>query len=400
LPTLRRRTLILIALAASLLASLAFPAAGSAAKRKVPFGFFGTVLSHDWARADVISDAALDQQMALMASSGVESARYPVSWAQVETAPGMYDWARVDRVVAAAARHRIALLINVLLTPRWASSRPNASDPYTRAPADPDRYAEFMRQMVLRYGPSGTFWALNPGLEERGVAVRQWQIWNEQMAPWMWRTRPWPRSYVRLLRGAYRAIHKVDRGAKVVAGSLVAYSNYTQWDGIRDLYRAGGKGFFDVIAVHPFTNARSVRRTVRQTIEIIRRVRARMRARRQGRVPIIVTELTWPAAVGKVPRRRLLGLETTSRGQVQRLKASYRALARVRRKLRVTQAFWYSWATEYDANSTGSDVSFRFAGLNRFSRGVFSPMPLLGAYSSVAAKYEGCRKAADARTCR
>jgi hypothetical protein len=186
-----------------------------------------------------------------------------------------------------------------------------------------------------------------------------------------------------------------------VAGSLVAYSRYTQWDGIRDLYKAGAKGFFDVIAVHPFTNnPRSVRRTINQTVEIIRRVRARMRARRQGRVPIIVTELSWPAAVGRVPKRRLLGLETTPRGQAKRLKAAYRRLAKVRRRLRVTQAYWYSWATEYDAGSSQSDVTFRFAGLNRFDGGVFSPMPILGVYSRLAANYEGCRKSSDARTCR
>jgi hypothetical protein len=394
---LRHRSHILIAVATVVCALLAFPATGAAAKRKVPFGFFGTVISDKFGSPQV-SDAALDQQMALMASSGVESVRFPVNWAATERAPGAYDWSRTDRVVGAAARHRLSLLVNVLLTPRWASSRPNADFSDTYPPTDPKHYGEFMRQLVLRYGPSGSFWAANPTLPV--APVRQWQVWNEQMAPWMWRKRPWQRSYVRVLKAAYRAIHGADRGAKVVAGSIVAYSNYTQWDGIRDLYKAGAKGFFDVIAVHPFTNhPKSVRLTVARTLEIIRRVRARMRARGQGRLPIIVTELSWPAAVGKVPRRRLLGLETTERGQAKRLKAAYRALVRSKRRLRVTQAYWYSWATEYDPNSQQSDVVFRYAGLNRFSGGVFSPMPILKVFSNVAAKYEGCRKTTDARTC-
>ena len=60
-------------LAISILATLAAAAPADAAKRKVPFGFFGTVL--DTSQSDRMSDAALDGQMASMARSGVESVR-------------------------------------------------------------------------------------------------------------------------------------------------------------------------------------------------------------------------------------------------------------------------------------------------------------------------------------
>jgi hypothetical protein len=230
--------------------------------------------------------------------------------------------------------------------------------------------------------------------------IRQWQIWNEQMAPWFWSQRPWGPSYTRLLKAAYGAIHRADHRATVVAGSFVAISGYSQWHGIRDLYRAGAKRYFDVIAVHPFTNVpNSVRYSVDQVVEIVRRVRAEMRKRGDGRKPIILTELTWPAAVGKVPKRRLLGLETTPRGQLARLKAAYPRLAGVRRALGITQAYWYTWASQYDANSSLSDVSYRYAGLVRWRANVFSPMPILRTYTNLARKYEGCRKSANARRC-
>jgi hypothetical protein len=45
-------------------------------------------------------------------------------------------------------------------------------------------------------------------------------------------------------------------------------------------------------------------------------------------------------------------------------------------------------------------MSFRYAGLTRLRGGVFSPMPLLRTYTSLAARYEGCRKSTDARRCR
>jgi hypothetical protein len=256
-----------------------------------------------------------------------------------------------------------------------------------------------MRQMVQRYGPRGTFWAANPAIPK--VPIRQWQIWNEQMAPWFWDSKPWARSYVRMLKVVYRTIHRADRGAKVVAGSFVAIGDYTQWVGMRDFYRAGAKGYFDVIAVHPFTNdARSVKDTIWRMLEIVRRVRGQMKKRGDGRKPIILTELTWPAAVGKVPKRRLLGLETTPKGQQKRLRAAYVRLAKVRRKMRITQAYWFAWATPYDDNTHLSDVSYRFAGLNKYAGGVFTRMPILSTYTSVAARYQGCRKSSNARRCR
>jgi hypothetical protein len=394
------RIILLITLAALLVAVLASPA--QAAKRKVPFGFFGTVLGEP----NQYSNAALDQQMALMARSGVETVRVQFSWPDVEPAPGVYNWASSDRLAASAARHGLRLLANVWTTPQWASSKPSHPVYWRYPPRDPGAYAALMRQLVLRYGPRGSFWAANPGVPR--VPIREWQIWNEQMAPWFWASRPWQRSYTRLLKGAYRSIHGADRGAKVVAGSLVAIGGsqvkrggYTQMDGIRDLYRAGAKRYFDVIAVHPFTNnPKSVSDTVWRTREIIRRVRVNMRRHGDRRKPIILTELTWPAAVGKVPRRTLLGLETTPRGQAARLKAVYRRLAKERRKLGVTETYWFSWATAYDANSPQSDVTFRFTGLTRFRNGVFSPMPILRTYARVAARYQGCRKSSNARRCR
>jgi hypothetical protein len=233
------------------------------------------------------------------------------------------------------------------------------------------------------------------------VPVRQWQIWNEQMAPWFWSKRPWAPSYTKALKASYQVIHRADRGAKVVAGSFVAIAGYSQWQGIKDLYKAGAKRYFDVIAVHPFTNdPNSVRASVDRMLEIVRRVRAEMRKRGDGRKPIILTELTWPAAIGKVPKRRLLGLETTSRGQNARMKAAYHRLVKVKRQLRITQAYWFSWATAYDAKSSFTDVSYRFTGLTRRRGNVFTAMPILRTYSSLAARYQGCRKGEDARRCR
>jgi hypothetical protein len=391
-----RFTLLLTA--AALLAALLAATPAEAAKRRVPFGFFGAVVPPEMG-SPRLPDATLDAQMALMARSGVESIRITQDWAVLEPAQGQFNFSNLDRQARAAAEHGLALLLNVTATPRWASSRPETPVYWRYPPRDLNSMAPLWGQLVARYGPSGSFWSQNPGLPKR--PIRHWQIWNEQSAPWHWDRRPYARSYTQLLRSAYQTIKAADRGATVVAGSVVASPNYSQWAAIRDLYRAGAKRWFDQIAVHPFTNNKlSVDGTIDQMLDIVTRVRKQTRRGRDGRVPIILTELTWPASVGRVPRRALLGVETTPRGQIQRLKAGYQRLAKVRRELGIRQAYWYTWASQYNREGALSVMTFRYAGLTRLRGSVFSPMPLLRTYTRVAARYEGCRKSANARRCR
>jgi hypothetical protein len=386
----------LIALGAiALVALLALPVSAGAAKRKVPLGFFGTVLPPSMLG---MSEARLDGQMSLMARSGVESLRVAAGWQFLEPTEGTYNFALLDPVIASATRHGIQPIVNITRTPRWASSDPSSGD-YWRLPPREGTYGAMMRQLVLRYGPGGTFWAANPGLTP--LPVREWQIWNEPTGPAHWRPRPWAPSYTRMLREAYQAVHGVDRRAQVVAGALVATGTYTQWAGARDLLKAGAGRWMDAISVHPFTsNSASVSDSAARLVKIVRLVRAQMNRRGARTKEILLTEVTWPASIGKTPPRTQLHFSTTSRGQVARLKAAYRALARARRKLRVTTAYWYTWASTYDRSGSPVVMAFNFSGLNRFRGGAFRPMPVLKAYRSVARELQGCRKGANARRCR
>ena len=386
-----------IALATALLtAALAVPTTADAAKRKVPFGFFGVVAPPS---LRAINNLALDHQMGLMAQAGVESVRVTRAWNDLEPSRGQFRFTELDRTVAAAANHGVQTLINVTSTPRWASSKPNSPDAYRLPPKSNGTYAELMRQLVLRYSPTGTFWAENPTLPR--VPVRQWQIWNEPSGEAHWKPRPWAPSYTRLLKAAYTAIHGVDRGAEVVAGPLVATGTYTQWKAMTDLLKAGARRYLDVVSVHPFTNdSTSAKKSAQRVLEILRLVRERMVRGGARNVPMILSEMTWPASQGKAPKGAQLHFSVNTAGQAARLKAVYKSLARARRKLRVTNAYWYTWATSYDRSGPLSVMAFNFSGLMRFRGGVFSAKPILRVYTKVAASYQGCRKSDDARRCR
>jgi hypothetical protein len=385
-------------LTAALVAALLVAAApAEAAKRKVPFGFFGTVFSSS--QANRLSNAELDAQVALMARSGVESLRTSFNWSALEPERGRHDFSSSDRLVAAAARHRIEVLPIVMSSPRWASERPQRNDFQLWAPRDPDLYANFMRALVRRYGPRGTFWRTS-GTPK--LPIRVWQVWNEPAADFFWASRPWPRTYVRLLKPSYRAIKRADRRAKVMLASVAGLSWGDPWTQLRAMYRAGAKGYFDVLSAHFYSAPRSVSSTVDQTLELARLIHREVRRARDRKRQIWFTELTWTAALGRIPRNEERGFETTARGQAARLRAVFSRLARDRRKVRAGSVHWYSWASEYIptlAPGSGA-ITFQYSGLNRIEGNVFTRLPVLRTYADVAARFEGCRKTANARRCR
>jgi Beta-galactosidase len=381
---------IALALGVALVLALAGPA--QAAKRRVPFGLFGTVF--DPSQAAAVSDSTLDGQMALMARSGVESVRIAFGWNAIEPEQNVYSWAATDRLVLAAANHGVEVLPDINYTPQWASDHPTSPISSRYQPRSAQTFADFMTQVVKRYGPSGSLWSRSPGA--RRFAVREWQIWNEEAFNVFWASTPWQKTYTRLLKAGYVAIHRADRGAKVVAGSFAAITNYNQWQQVSDFYKAGAKHYFDIISVHPFTiDPHSVSNTVKRMLTIVSNVRAVMRRNGDSRKPIILTEMSWPAAIPTVPPARRLGLETTARGEQQRLAAAYQYLGDHYKQTGVTQAYWFEWATSFDPGDPKSDVSFQFAGLNGFANGVFSARPVLTTYANVAAHFEGCRKSSS-----
>jgi len=135
----------------------------------------------------------------------------------------------------------------VLSAPDWAALDPEHSVARPRDPAD---YANFLTDLVQRYGPTGTFWASHSDIPKR--PIRQWQIWNEPNIGFFWHA-PHMAGYAALLRAAHDAIKRADPGAGVILGALSNSKQSLSWRSLGELYHAGARDLFDAVTVHPYS---------------------------------------------------------------------------------------------------------------------------------------------------
>ncbi|MFL5829174.1 MAG: hypothetical protein ACJ76X_04595 [Solirubrobacteraceae bacterium] len=369
--------------------------ASATAQARVPFGFVGMLPPS----TSVYRGLNLNQQMATMVASGVESLRYEIVWAsaqpysdfsqvpaaqrgQFESVDGVPTTFRAtDPTVLLAAKHGLRILADVLVTPDWAAATHNPGT--YNLPASNTTYARFLTALVQHYGPHGSFWRQHPSVHP--VPIRLWQIWNEPNITLYWPDQPFAPGYIRMLSAAHGAIKRVDPGARIV---LAGMPNF-MWDDIESIYKIpGARKLFDAVAAHPFTSEAA------GVITILQRVRAVMNKYGDSHKPLYATEVSWPSSVGKTSQ--LFGFETTEAGQAQRISQLLPLLAANRKPLGLAGFDWSTWVTRDERG----DKSFEFAGLFKYPHRHLIAKPGYRAFRKAALALEGCRvKASLAGRC-
>jgi Cellulase (glycosyl hydrolase family 5) len=351
---------VALLVAAALFAALSVAAPADA--RSVPLGWLGVQVDGPL----TVPGNPFAAEWDLMASSGVESVRVAFDWRAAQPAEGgPISFAETDPVVMAAAARGLRVLPVVHRTPTWAGSGHGAaSTPRGTAP-----YTAFLQALVARYGPAGSLWAEQPAL--RKLPIRDWQIWNEPNLTRYWSKQPFARSYVRLLKAARNALRTADPGSRTVLAGLPNES----WIALRKVYRAGGQGAFDAVALHPYTGK------PRNVIKLVELARTEMRKRGDRRKPVWLTELSWPASKGKTEGAP--GFVTTERGQASRLRRALKLLAAARKRLRIERVVWYTWLSE-----EGGRNSFAWSGLRRVRSGQVVTARSLAVYRAAARRLE------------
>src|SRR4029078_10097294 len=128
-------------------------------------------------------------------------------------------------------------------------------------------------------------------------------------------------GYVELAKAARDAIKKADPNAQVIAAGFADRS----WESISEISRAGAKGVFDAIAIHPYTYE------VGNVLKLVRFARRSLDQAGDGDRPLWLTEVRgWS---GKRPGHKPYPFETTEADQAKRLAVALPLLIRKRDEL-------------------------------------------------------------------
>jgi hypothetical protein len=347
MPLVRRhrpvRARLIAATVAAVLAAVLLPAqpAPAASGRSISKYFFGM---HDstpesWPRTTVNALRIWDAG---------------VNWNQIETAPGSYDFTRLDQIVAAARAHKAEITLVLGQTPSfWVAEPAKARPSCATAPADRycSRYAAGTSSM-----PSINAWsAYVSAVATRYVGRIQYlQVWNEANVPGYWvGTAGQMAQLTYLAKGVVNAVNKSRHGnMKLVSPGFVGRSNT---DYITGYFRSkpGGspvKNFIDKVglSLYPTTsgNPESSTEAKKGPLKTVKRILAKYKVTK----PIWNTEINYGLAAGGTGARP------------PRISAERQAAYVVRTFLldanaRIERVFWYSWDLQPFANTLLSSPS-------------------------------------------
>jgi hypothetical protein len=317
----RTARVVTLAVATGLAATtLAVPAASAApapptpAPAVLPADFFG--VHH--------AGLGLDPTFGWPRVSGIGSVRLwdnGVSWRDIETSPGVYDWTRLDAIVARTSARKAKALLVLGQTPSFhaqGSAPAGVSEFYgtgaTRMPSK-DAWVNYVRAVAQRYGL---------GLD--------YQVWNEANVSGFWSSSMYEMAL--LTRWAREALNTVDKRLRLVAP---AFGTRLGRDAIYTYYGQKPEG----IAVARFVNAVSLQLYPTETygpersVDLLNAAKALL-AKRKVNLPIYNTEINYGMRGG-----------ATARGAAP-IAAKYQVAYASRTLVlnagnRVSRVYWYVW---------------------------------------------------------
>jgi hypothetical protein len=288
-----------------------------------------------------------------LGAGGVDSVRIPLAWSAVEPVRGgTPDFSSIDPLVAGATQAGIEVLPFLYGAPSWAvhAAPVPGSHGQVKAPLTlPVRngfqrrsWSHFLKLVVGRYGPRGSFWVENSALPKRPIRI--WQIWNEPNFKYFV-VRPNPAEYGKLVNVSYGALKGADRGARLILGGMFSRPGEARYkvkppqayfaaDFLDRFYRStpGIERKFIGVALHPYTSG--YKRLIPYT-EQFRRVLAKHRDAGKG---LWITEVGWSS---ERPSRGD-SFAKGPQGQVRQLKGAFGLFKSKAAKWRLKRIFWFS----------------------------------------------------------
>jgi hypothetical protein len=250
-----------------------------------------------------------------------------VTWRQIETSPGVFDFSVLDAQVATARANGARPLLVLGMTPRFHAKNPNHTGLYGDGSVSmPKMWAwkRYVRKVVARY---------------RGKM--DYQVWNEGNVNGFWSGTP--AQLAVLTKVTSKVVSANDGRAKIVSPAMATrLSGQRKW--LRDFYarRTGGKrvaGWVDIVSLnlYPLPNQKP-----EDSMTLLAASRVQLRALRVNK-PIWNTEINYGLQTGgggtakDISRRK----EGAYVGRTYILNAANN----------VKRVFWYSWELQTMANT-------------------------------------------------
>ncbi len=250
-----------------------------------------------------------------------------VSWRDIETAPGRYDFTRVDAQVNAARAHGATVLLVLGQTPQFHSTKPGA----------PGTYGPGAASMPTQTSWTSYVSAVVRHFKGRGV---DYQVWNEANVAGYWQGTP--KQMATLTRLASTIVNRNDSSAKVVSPAMaVRLSSQRSW--LRTFYaqRTGGKpvaSYLDVVSLNLYPLASQ---KPEASMSLLAATRGTLRAA-GVRKPIWNTEINYGLLGGATARPVAAQTQAAYVGRTFLLNAA----SDVRR------VYWYRWDLQSLANTS------------------------------------------------
>lgn len=245
-----------------------------------------------------------------------------VTWAAIETSDGLFDFKRLDFLVAEAERRGQKVLLPLGMTPRSHSRRPDEPCPYGAGQAAPpvqlEPWIRFVQAVARRYAGR----------------VEAYEIWNEPDSREFFSGTP--AELVELQRAATKEIRRLDPRAKIVSSGPSSV-NARNMDWLDRYATAGGLADVDVVGVHFYAPTASPEILVEQ-VSTVRTVLQKHAIRR----PIWNTETGWRLQQDDPARERLAPRGWTALTHAQAAAFVFRAYV-LAASVGIERYYWYSW---------------------------------------------------------
>jgi hypothetical protein len=209
------------------------------------------------------------------------------TWKDVETAPGHYDWTRLDTLVRAAQAHDVKVTLVLGLTPSFYAGSPS------QPPADLSRFDAYVRAAMARYRDF-----------EGRRGIESYQVWNEGNVSSFWTGTP--QQLAQLTAVVSRARQAVDPDATVVAPSFaVRLPSQQRWISAYQHQLVDGRHvwhYYDVNALSLYPRETYAGRTggPEDAITLLRQVKRRLaRAGVPSSEPLWATEVNYGLPSGR-----------------------------------------------------------------------------------------------------